>query len=67
MKKTLIFVTTALLSESYNNCRKVNKKMNGRNKKKRGTFGILLDFLLVICTGGLWLIWILIRYLRNNS
>lgn len=26
MKKTLIFVTTALLSESYNNCRKVNKR-----------------------------------------
>ena len=26
MKKTLIFVMTALLSESYNNCRKVNKR-----------------------------------------
>jgi hypothetical protein len=35
--------------------------------KKRSTFGLILDFILVICTGGLWLIWILIRYLRNNS
>jgi hypothetical protein len=34
---------------------------------KRSTFGILLDFILVLLTGGLWLIWILIRYLRNNS
>ena len=25
------------------------------------------EVILTICTGGLWLIWILIRYLRNNS
>lgn len=37
------------------------------NSKKRGTLGILLDVILTLCTGGLWLIWILIRYLRNNS
>ena len=34
--------------------------------KKRGTFGLIVDFLLTILTGGLWLIWILIRYLRNG-
>ncbi len=39
--------------------------MSGR--KKKGFMGILLDFILVLITGGLWLIWILIRYLRNNS
>ena len=39
-----------------------------KNGKKRGFGGLLLDFIiLVLCTGGLWLIWILIRYLRNNS
>ena len=38
-----------------------------RANKKRGFCGLLLDFILVIFTGGLWLIWILIRYLRNNS
>lgn len=37
------------------------------NTKKRSCFGLVLDFVLVLCTGGLWLIWILIRYLRNNS
>lgn len=35
--------------------------------EKRSTFWLLVDFILVIITGGLWLIWILIRYLRNNS
>lgn len=35
--------------------------------KKRSFWGILLDFILVLITGGLWLIWIIIRYLRNNS
>lgn len=34
--------------------------------KKRGTFGLIVDFILTILTGGLWLIWILIRYLRNH-
>lgn len=37
------------------------------SNKKRGTFGILLDVILTIFTGGLWLLWIVIRYLRNNS
>lgn len=29
--------------------------------------GLIIDFLLTIGTGGLWLIWVVIRYLRNNS
>lgn len=38
-----------------------------KSGKKRGTFGILFDVILTVCTGGLWLVWIIIRYLRNNS
>ena len=34
--------------------------------KKRGTFGLIVDFILTFMTGGLWLIWILIRFLRNR-
>lgn len=41
--------------------------MSKGGKKKRGTVGLLLDVFLTFFTGGLWLIWILIRYLRNNS
>ena len=33
----------------------------------KGFFGILFDFIMTILTGGLWLIWIVIRYLRANS
>ena len=35
-------------------------------KQKRGTFGLIVDFLLTIITGGLWLVWLLIKYLRNH-
>lgn len=38
-----------------------------RSGKKRSTVGLILDVILVFATGGLWLIWILVRYLRNNS
>ena len=34
--------------------------------KKRSTLGLLLDLILTILTGGLWLIWLLIRYLRQS-
>ena len=34
--------------------------------KKRGLLGLIIDFVLVIATSGLWLIWLLIRYLRQS-
>lgn len=34
--------------------------------KKQGCFGILFDFIMTILTGGFWLIWVLIRYLRTH-
>lgn len=43
----------------------MSRKSGG--KKKRSTAGLILDVILVFATGGLWLIWILVRYLRNNS
>ena len=39
-----------------------------RNCKKRySTMHLLFDFVMVFLTGGFWLIWIIIRYLRANS
>jgi len=29
-------------------------------------FGLLFDFIMVLITGGLWFIWIIIRYMRNH-
>ena len=36
-------------------------------QKKAGCLGILFDFIMVLLTGGPWFIWIIIRFLRNNS
>jgi hypothetical protein len=35
--------------------------------KKQGCLGVLFDFFMVCMTGGFWLIWVLIRYLRSNQ
>ena len=29
--------------------------------------GIAFDFIMVVLTGGFWLIWVLIRYLRSHT
>ena len=34
--------------------------------KKWSFWGLVLDFVLTIITGGLWLVWLLIRYLRQS-
>lgn len=34
--------------------------------KKQGCFGILFDFIMIFLTGGFWLIWVLVRYLRTH-
>lgn len=37
-------------------------------RRKRYSFlHLLWDFFLVMITGGLWLIWIVIKYLRSNT
>lgn len=33
---------------------------------KRSNSGLIMDFVLTIITGGAWLLWILIRYLRHR-
>ena len=35
-------------------------------KRKYGFFSFMLDVLMVCLTGGLWIIWILIREMRNK-
>lgn len=34
--------------------------------KKYGFLHHLFDFVMVMITGGLWLVWIIIRYLRTK-
>lgn len=36
--------------------------------RRRYGFGqFVFDFVLTILTGGLWLLWLIIRFLRNNA
>lgn len=34
--------------------------------KKRGFGGLLFDLVMTVLTGGIWLVWLLIKYLRNT-
>jgi hypothetical protein len=40
---------------------------NYRPRKRYGFFRLLIDLILTCCTGGLWLVWLLIKFLRNGS
>jgi hypothetical protein len=33
---------------------------------KQSGLGIMFDFIMTFLTGGLWLIWVIIRYLRTH-
>ena len=46
---------------------KLERRIIVAKNKKRGKFGLFMDFVLTFCTGGAWLVWIFIRFLRNNS
>jgi uncharacterized membrane protein YjgN (DUF898 family) len=37
-----------------------------KTKKKYGPFKFLVDCVLTIVTGGLWLIWVFVREMRNR-
>ena len=56
----LFFFFFAIFTDSFMRKEMINMK------KKRGTFGLIVDFLLTIFTGGLWLIWLIIKYLRTH-
>lgn len=34
--------------------------------KKQSSLGVLFDIVMTICTGGLWIIWVAIRYMRTH-
>jgi hypothetical protein len=35
-------------------------------EKKYGCLMMLFDLFMIVITGGLWLIWVLVRYLRTH-
>lgn len=43
--------------------------MSRRNckRKKYGCMHLLFDFFMTLMTGGLWLLWLVIKFLRNGN
>lgn len=41
--------------------------MKGKHCKRRSMLGLVFGIVFGLMTGGLWWIWIFIRFLRNNS
>ena len=52
---------TGIVSPPLVRCSKREKLM-----KNYGCLNIAFDFFMIIITGGLWLIWILVKYLRTH-
>lgn len=40
--------------------------MSKRNRRPYGCMAFLLDVILTCITGGLWLIWVFVREMRNR-
>jgi len=41
--------------------------LKGEIAMKKYTFGhMVFDFIMTMATGGMWLIWVLVRYLRTH-
>ena len=62
---SIYIVYWALASISRHRGRLSEKKEKVIMRRQSG-LSILFDFIMTILTGGLWLIWVLIRYLRTH-
>ena len=59
--------TANVAYRTCNNCTPKGTTIMSNSCRPRYTFGnFLLDSFLFIVTGGLWLIWIIVREIRNN-
>ena len=59
--------TIHISERNHTMSRRGRKRYVQPRRKRYGKVHILVDFLLTIFTGGLWLLWIFIRFLRSNS
>lgn len=41
--------------------------MGRRSRNNYGCGTIVFDLIMTVITGGLWLVWLLIKFLRTNS
>lgn len=62
----VLIVYWALTSVPRHQGRLSEKKMEVVSMRRQRGLSILFDFIMTLLTGGLWLIWVLIRYLRTH-
>lgn len=62
----IYIVYRALASVSRYRERLSEKKKEEVSIRRQGGLSILFDFIMTCLTGGFWLIWVLIRYLRTH-
>lgn len=58
------------LEEKYEKCRqnKTFRKVEDGLEKSIGFIGqLIFDVIMILCTGGLWIFWMMIRKRRNNK
>ena len=55
---TCLIIVTIMLYKSLKGDRTMGRKQS--------SCGILFDLIMTVITGGLWLIWVLIRFLRTH-
>lgn len=63
----LIRLLTITFHISERNRTMIRSMSRRRGRKHYGFIHLLFDFVLTILTGGLWLLWIFIRFLRSNT
>lgn len=61
----LLLIFSYYRNETPMKTKTVNININ-RNRKRYGIMAFLFDLILVCITGGLWLIWIFVREMRNR-
>ncbi len=62
----LYIIYRALASVLRHRGRFSGQKKEEVSMRRQSGLSILFDFIMTVLTGGLWLIWVLIRYLRTH-
>lgn len=62
----IYIVYCTLASVARHQGRLYKQKKEKASMRRQGGLSILFDFIMTFLTGGLWLIWVLIRYLRTH-
>ena len=62
-----IYIVYCAIASVARHLRRLFKHKKAKaSMRRQGGLSIFFDFIMIFLTGGLWLIWMLIRYLRTH-